>query len=1300
MMLGELASMCTQAADLIDPENLLYDASLPDDMCQTACATAVGFLNRPAECAPVFDEVFAGVRIIDANSGCAQPRRPVATVPSLTPVPARATRRNQRAIELLELVMVCDTVRLEPPAEANAPAATSTHVSHARELSSLKSEMYGPGADEDSVAMSWASFSIRTRDRFGNARTTGGQKDEMTFDPRRTKELALFWSDFCESGVQCPEIYEIYDHANGTYTLDFFLTPAMHYDLAVLFNETAHMLLDCVTLEYSGEPEDDDQIRVAGAVCASVCGDLDLDDSAPWCYTTYDDDGPWGYCACEAAHAVPNPMVPNSGAMLANGERSYDMSYQYAPLTAGHEISGRAHTIEKLKLPAPLIAYSQLEDSLIRIRVSFSADTNMARMDQYSRCSDLFGRIFLSVLGENPVCVWMDRRTLAVALGANSQALTTNAALTDQAAGADFGDWDLMLSFKPDNELLGFYENTFGVVGAVNISDPTDPISPVAVLEGPTEVGLCDPAQLHGTLSYGGGPRQLRYYWELLDNADDLMTAENENTTLGDYVHSMNDGLDTGSNNGGLYFSNTDLQPGKNYRVKLTVFNMLYIADSAVFTMAKRDVKIPKITMNSPYQNMFVTDQSILSVVADIPMSKCKCANCECPGDCYIPASWTEVEFRWGVHSVLAPRPPACATDEEKEVLLHELGEMCEFAQGLVDAGRAAGLCGSSCAAAVQFVARAEHCGAGLLAGDAVFLDVLQCDAAALPAVTPPAMPELDETTQARKDLFFPGAALATHYAYKIQQVAWLRRNPADQSAVFAEVTMRATALVATIAGGTQVVGSDMVNRIDGALSRDPSAVDAELYFEWSCYMPAYPPQAVAATGGLTEGPCLDAQNETLALPPMATITLAPGTFLTTEDGALHVIDLTVSKYAFINGIVDIRQASTSADFYAVPGEPPSVMIASLKYPKVSPSDRLKLTSEVQSFVEGAADGAAGMDSIKWFVLEGQMDLNDFAVSTTGRNAPNLVINGAALVPGQLYRFRLVVRDMNGKGFAEIPVLVNQAPSSGSFGVAPSEGFAVQTEFVFYTNAPSLGPWADDPDDMPLRYQFGYSKGGRDFILGQLQTSPNRTVQLPIADEVCMLLKGLGCPVSKLVKSDACPRPRQVLHAKDFDYCVSMCKRDIEQRAAAGGGGNRTRRSLAEQTWANTTGNTSEVNITARYNATRTGDAAGEAAVLPGEGAPPARAARRLICPLSDPRRLLRRRPPFLGADRTRPRRCGRPRRAIPLGPAGPRARTRAHAAARRSIRGDGLGRAGLQRERALPALPRREQVRRALLPD
>ena len=62
-----------------------------------------------------------------------------------------------------------------------------------------------------------------------------------------------------------------------------------------------------------------------------------------------------------------------------------------------------------------------------------------------------------------------------------------------------------------------------------------------------------------------------------------------------------------------------------------------------------------------------------------------------------------------------------------------------------------------------------------------------------------------------------------------------------------------------------------------------------------------------------------------------------------------------------------------------------------------------------------------------------------------------------SLVPGQTYIFRLIGRDMNGKGFAEIPVLVNQAPTSGSFAVDPVMGSAIQTDFVLFSNSPSFG---------------------------------------------------------------------------------------------------------------------------------------------------------------------------------------------------------------------------------------------------
>ena len=65
------------------------------------------------------------------------------------------------------------------------------------------------------------------------------------------------------------------------------------------------------------------------------------------------------------------------------------------------------------------------------------------------------------------------------------------------------------------------------------------------------------------------------------------------------------------------------------------------------------------------------------------------------------------------------------------------------------------------------------------------------------------------------------------------------------------------------------------------------------------------------------------------------------------------------------------------------------------------------------------------------------LDLSDPETTTTGRNAPNLVVNAGYLVPGASYMFRLTASDKIGYAFAEVFVVVNQAPSSGSFGIEP-----------------------------------------------------------------------------------------------------------------------------------------------------------------------------------------------------------------------------------------------------------------------
>ena len=101
-----------------------------------------------------------------------------------------------------------------------------------------------------SAAASPASFTIRTRDRFGNVRTAGGEPrptaalpaenpcrscklltrvlawrrgtgDELrlNFQLERIKPLPFFWADRCGAGIECPEVHTIFDYGNGSYML-------------------------------------------------------------------------------------------------------------------------------------------------------------------------------------------------------------------------------------------------------------------------------------------------------------------------------------------------------------------------------------------------------------------------------------------------------------------------------------------------------------------------------------------------------------------------------------------------------------------------------------------------------------------------------------------------------------------------------------------------------------------------------------------------------------------------------------------------------------------------------------------------------------------------------------------------------------------------------------------------------------------------------------------------------------------------------------------------------------------------
>jgi len=111
-----------------------------------------------------------------------------------------------------------------------------------------------------------------------------------------------------------------------------------------------------------------------------------------------------------------------------------------------------------------------------------------------------------------------------------------------------------------------------------------------------------------------------------------------------------------------------------------------------------------------------------------------------------------------------------------------------------------------------------------------------------------------------------------------------------------------------------------------------------------------------------------------------------------------------------------------------------------------------------------ATSGVPGTLAFRWTASGGSVDLDDPAVVPAGRNGASLVIEPGSLSRGTDYRFRLTATDANGhSGYSEVLVRTNEAPTSGSFLITPSEGTALTTMFSL-----SASGWSDP--DLPLRY--------------------------------------------------------------------------------------------------------------------------------------------------------------------------------------------------------------------------------------
>jgi hypothetical protein len=1005
----------------------------------------------------------------------------------------------------------------------------------------------GPGLG-NTLAEDRTFITVHLRDEFDNTRSAGGEAQHLTIQPVLSVAHPRFWTEFVNAGVEYPEARKITDLLNGSYVIEYRFIPKGRYSLRVVYNTSVQWLVGkwWPSTRYPVNPFT--VTSVGDLVTGYAPSIIKLPRPAPRvAWAKFDD----SLVRIRIKFNVPT----NKASMLAFDPCGLVVSVN---LILALGIGPKCSWADESTLVVSLGS-----NSLVKTTASYYNDAAIQRDTLYNGWNGMVTLALNRTLGLyqnthpvqgefnlsdpvnkiSPVAVIRAKLLLGLCDDATISASQSYGAgpryLRHEWSTPQNGGHNVSFSFRCRNANCYFFPALGNATCA--LIDRTYNAScmatgwntsgtPQSTCEGrsgcyyfPTQEASCvdpctirDVAQCTGTCFVQNS--QCQSWGDAQTTCNGVKAFDSQlytvlsDQTLDQYLSaSSSQGSDQiGSTN--LKLGSSDLFPGTQYSFTLKVTNMLDLTDTATVVVSKLNVTIPNIEATRPVVRSFRSESLILSTFAELPKSK--------PG-CIIPAAFTQIDYSWRGYKN-PPLTPLCSGSVRKArtdptipfELKAILEDVCE-GQSFALSGEA--FCESSCAKALRY--ELGGCTPNQLGANrtAYSRRLEQCEQPSnQQLLTFPVELTVDADTFQSKDLLVPYNTLDAYYSYNFVLDAWLRMTPDEQNQIQVNVSVDADQLQAKISGGNRIVGQTSllidargIDKRTGLVTTDPSGVAGETYYIWSCHVPLYPivngTQIVDPLTGNTSGPCLDRNNNLshLIIPNVAVHSIPPDTLLIdpfNDDGIAHLFTVSLRKVSFVNGLADERTAAATVTLMSVPGARPDVRIDVLRLAKANPSEKLVLTATVTS------NTTTGIDSTQWFVLAGQLDLNDPLATTTGRMSNNLVVVPGYLVPGQTYQMRLTAIDANGPGYSEIEVIVNQAPSSGSFAVDPIFGNAVQTVFNFYTNSPTMSAWADDIEDMPLKYRFTYSfyhdtTGElQEGAIGQLQPSPNKTVQLPIGD--------------------------------------------------------------------------------------------------------------------------------------------------------------------------------------------------------
>jgi hypothetical protein len=168
------------------------------------------------------------------------------------------------------------------------------------------------------------------------------------------------------------------------------------------------------------------------------------------------------------------------------------------------------------------------------IYVAYDSITDRAGLTGRFNCSLLIKAESLALLSgtdvsEPPQCTFVNTTTLAISLCSGAKVRVNDRISISDIAGKGLRQQSACsngIHSKGSAKRICFITSRLAS-SSVRVDRPGDPVSPVAILKGPSLLGACDDLVLDASSSYGSAGRQLQFYFGLSPGSpnDDAVRA-------------------------------------------------------------------------------------------------------------------------------------------------------------------------------------------------------------------------------------------------------------------------------------------------------------------------------------------------------------------------------------------------------------------------------------------------------------------------------------------------------------------------------------------------------------------------------------------------------------------------------------------------------------------------------------------------------------------------------------------------------------------------------------------------------